>query len=87
MHELGGRIGALPYWPIGCEYHISFSGRDFSDDELQQLAILNELPDRNHVSITFNDTNVGAQQIVKLRRLLPRYGINRYVTGRRQDDL
>ena len=86
VRVLGGRIGSLPLWPIGCEYAISFHGREFTDDELQRLAVLNELPDRNYISITFSDTNLTAEHIPKLQKLLPRCSIRRYVKDEFQDD-
>jgi len=67
VSRLGGRMGSLPLWPLGTEYHISFS-RALNDDELDSLAELNSL--RGHVGVMFSDCDLSETQEGQIRRKL-----------------
>jgi len=49
----GGHVGGIGGWPIGAEKVISFE-RALTEAELKDLAILNDLVGRDHVSVYFN---------------------------------
>jgi hypothetical protein len=53
VDRLGGRASSLGGWPLGMEYRIIMS-RPLTDDEIEQLAILNLLADRNWVGVRFD---------------------------------
>lgn len=82
VRELDGRIGSIPFEPIGTEYYISFRERDFSAEELQRLTVLHRLVGRNVVAVAFVDTNVTAEDVMNLRRQMPTVGIFRVVEGK-----
>jgi hypothetical protein len=65
--RLGGRMGSLPLWPMGTEYHISFS-HALTGDELGSLAELNSL--RGHVGVKFSDCDLSEMQQEQIRRNL-----------------
>lgn len=50
VFDLGGRMGSLPFWPIGTEYVISFRRR-LNQSELHRLQIANRM--RGSVLIYF----------------------------------
>ncbi len=89
ISKLGARIGSItPPVPFsGSEYHIEFKGTQFGRDEVGQLAVLKPLADRNVVGVYFEDTNVTAAEIRRLREMMPKFGFHRVVKGQFvQDD-
>lgn len=86
--QLGGRIGSLPS-PIpftGSELRIVFDHKKLTNEELQQLTILNPLTSKHMVGVLFLDTNVTGDQIRMLREQMPDCRINRSVDGKSMDD-
>jgi hypothetical protein len=88
VREFGGSIGSItPPVPFaGSELHIEFKGKQFTEEELARLVVLNELTEINFVGVMFRDTNVSATDIRQLRQLLPTCRIFRVVNGQSQND-
>jgi hypothetical protein len=87
VNSLGGRIGSIPFWPMGCEYRISFKHSELSAENLRSLAILNDVSGwGNSVGVAFVDTNLTRSDIVELRERLPKCHIFRVVDSEIQDD-
>ena len=82
VRDLGGRIGSVPFEPIGTEYRISFHNREFSAEELDRLTVLNRLTGRNTVGVSFVESNVTPEQITSLRRRMPDVTVVRVVSGK-----
>lgn len=88
IYKLGGRIGSLssPIPFTGSELRIAFYQKEFSNDELQQLTVLNPLTSKHFVGVLFQDTNVTGDQIRLLRRQMPKCNIFRVMKGERLDN-
>ncbi len=65
----GGRMGSIPFWPLGAEYRVSFP-HPLDAQQLDELLELNTL--RGSVEVAFVDCNPTQIQIrdatLKLRR-------------------
>lgn len=88
IYQLGGKIRSHPS-PIpfmGSELWIVFDQKKLTNEELQQLAVLNPLTSINMVGVMFLDTNVTGDQIRMLREQMPDCQIRRSVEGESMDD-
>lgn len=78
---------SVPFWPLGCEYRITFRGSELSREDLRSLSVLNEMAGwGNDVGIMFADTNVTRNDVLELRRRVPRCHVFSVVQREIQDD-
>lgn len=81
VNVAGGRSGSLLGWPLGRELRITFP-RPVTDEELQQLQILNQLDWRHSVGVLF-DFEMEPAEFQRLKAALPRC----HVFQRRKEDV
>jgi hypothetical protein len=85
VRELGGHLGtASNGWNTW--HQVWFVRTEFAENEEQRLAALQELAKRRSVSIMFQDTNLTHQDVVELRKRLPKCLISRMVGNDLLDD-
>jgi hypothetical protein len=78
ISRCGGRMGSIPFWPMGTEYRVTFP-RPLTSRELDELAELNSL--RGSVGVAFIDCELSKDQIDEARRKLPNCALIRVIEG------
>lgn len=66
--DCGGRMGSIPFWPLGIEYRITLMGVP-TEAQLEGLAIANQM--RGRVDMAFVSCEIADQDAHRLQAVLP----------------
>ncbi|SFJ34128.1 hypothetical protein [Planctomicrobium piriforme] len=79
VSRAGGRMGSIPFWPIGAEYRITFP-RALTVEQLNDVAKANSL--RGSVGIAFVDCELSDEETRQTRQILHKCHVFRVQDGK-----